>query len=51
MGTHIDAPNHFAQGAPAVDEIPLSKLSGPGYFYFGHHIIQTSLIISILGFH
>jgi kynurenine formamidase len=27
-GTHIDAPIHFAQGHPAVDAIPLSRLIG-----------------------
>lgn len=27
-GTHIDAPIHFAQGHPAVDAIPLSRLLG-----------------------
>ncbi len=29
-GTHIDAPIHFAEGKPAVDEIPLERLIGPG---------------------
>ncbi len=29
-GTHIDAPIHFAEGKPAVDEIPLERLVGPG---------------------
>lgn len=28
-GTHIDAPLHFAEGHPAVDEIPLERLLGP----------------------
>jgi kynurenine formamidase len=28
-GTHIDAPEHFAQGHWTVDEIPLSHLIGP----------------------
>ena len=28
-GTHIDAPNHFAEGRLAVDEIPLQKLIAP----------------------
>jgi kynurenine formamidase len=28
-GTHLDAPVHFAQGRPAVDAIPLARLSGP----------------------
>ena len=27
-GTHIDAPIHFAQGAPSVDQIPLTRLMG-----------------------
>lgn len=29
LGTHIDAPNHFAAGKPSVDQIPLEKLIGP----------------------
>jgi kynurenine formamidase len=29
-GTHLDAPIHFAEGAPATDEIPLERLVGPG---------------------
>lgn len=29
-GTHIDAPIHFAEGKLSVDEIPLSRLVGPG---------------------
>ncbi len=27
-GTHLDAPIHFAEGRPTVDEIPLAKLVG-----------------------
>jgi kynurenine formamidase len=27
-GTHIDAPRHFAEGHPTVDQIPLSRLVG-----------------------
>lgn len=30
MGTHIDAPNHFESGQPAVDGIPADRLFGPG---------------------
>jgi len=29
-GTHLDAPIHFAQGAPPVDRVPLERLIGPG---------------------
>lgn len=29
-GTHIDAPQHFAQGGQTVDEIPVSRLVGAG---------------------
>ncbi len=29
-GTHIDAPIHFAEGKPTVDQIPLERLVGPG---------------------
>lgn len=28
-GTHVDAPRHFFDDAPGVDEIPLAKLMGP----------------------
>src|SRR5262250_1553991 len=28
-GTHIDAPRHFAQGHPTVDQIPVDRLMGP----------------------
>lgn len=28
-GTHLDAPRHFAQGAPGVDAVPLSRLMAP----------------------
>lgn len=27
-GTHVDAPRHFVDGAPGLDEIPLSRWSG-----------------------
>lgn len=30
MGTHIDAPNHFGRGRPALHEIPPERLMGPG---------------------
>jgi kynurenine formamidase len=28
-GTHVDAPNHFAAGAPALDELPAGSLVAP----------------------
>jgi len=28
-GTHLDAPIHFAEGKPSVDQVPLEKLIGP----------------------
>jgi kynurenine formamidase len=28
-GTHLDAPVHFAEGKPAVDQVPLEQLIGP----------------------
>jgi len=28
-GTHLDAPIHFAEGKPAVDELPVERLVGP----------------------
>lgn len=29
-GTHLDAPNHFIADAPSFDQVPLSRLYGPG---------------------
>lgn len=29
LGTHIDAPNHFVQNQPSVDQIPFKQLVGP----------------------
>jgi arylformamidase len=30
VGTHVDAPRHFVADGPAMDEIPLNRLHGPG---------------------
>ena len=30
-GTHVDAPSHFLDGAPGVDNLPLDALVGPAY--------------------
>jgi arylformamidase len=30
-GTHVDAPSHFLDGAPAVEGLPLEALVGPAY--------------------
>jgi kynurenine formamidase len=30
LGTHIDAPNHFEAGQPAVDQLTFEQLNGPG---------------------
>ena len=30
LGTHIDAPNHFEENQPSVDQIPAKKLFAPG---------------------
>ena len=29
-GTHLDAPNHFIMDGPTFDQVPLSRLYGPG---------------------
>lgn len=29
-GTHVDAPYHFEENAPRIDEVPLSTFVGPG---------------------
>jgi arylformamidase len=28
-GTHVDAPNHFVEGAPTIESVPLDVLVGP----------------------
>ena len=28
-GTHVDAPRHFSDSAPGIDEVPLERLIGP----------------------
>lgn len=30
-GTHVDAPHHFIDGAPMVEQIPIEALVGPAY--------------------
>jgi hypothetical protein len=30
MGTHVDAPKHFYDDGPGVDEIPLERMTGEG---------------------
>ena len=30
-GTHLDAPIHFAEGAPTADAIPVDQMIGPGF--------------------
>lgn len=30
-GTHIDAPNHFAEGANTTEKVPVEQLIGPGF--------------------
>jgi kynurenine formamidase len=30
-GTHIDAPNHFAEGANTTEKVPVDQLIGPGF--------------------
>jgi kynurenine formamidase len=31
IGTHLDAPLHFAEGKHSIDQIPVNQLIGPGY--------------------
>ena len=31
-GTHLDAPRHFIADGPAMDEVPLDRLYGPGVY-------------------
>ena len=30
MGTHVDAPRHFYEDGPGMDEIPLERMMGEG---------------------
>ena len=32
-GTHLDAPCHFVNGAPSMDQVPLERLFGPGVIW------------------
>jgi arylformamidase len=46
-GTHVDAPLHFIEGAPAADALPLDALIGPAYVVdatsLGRDIDQATL--------
>ncbi|MEK7219712.1 MAG: cyclase family protein [candidate division NC10 bacterium] len=45
-GTHVDAPAHFRDGAPGVDQLPLDVLMGPARVYdlaVSDHIGAASL--------
>ncbi len=33
FGTHVDAPCHFVNGAPAMDQVPLERFYGPGVIW------------------
>ncbi|MEV7801998.1 cyclase family protein [Microbispora sp. NPDC088329] len=30
VGTHVDAPCHFIDGGPAIDDLPVGRFTGPG---------------------
>jgi kynurenine formamidase len=30
VGTHVDAPCHFIDGGPAIDDLPVDRFAGPG---------------------
>ena len=41
-GTHVDAPHHFIDGAPGVDELPLDVLIGPARLIaFGDEVMAV----------
>lgn len=40
-GTHVDAPSHFLQDGPTVDQIPIKTLTGRAYVV---HLPDTDLI-------
>ena len=37
-GTHVDAPSHVLAGAPTLDEVPLSRFSGPAVLVDVRHL-------------
>ncbi len=43
-GTHIDAPSHFIEGAPALESLPLEAFVGPAYVieYSGERHISAA---------
>jgi kynurenine formamidase len=43
-GTHIDAPRHFFADGPALEEIPLARLHGPGVVWRFEGLTADSLI-------
>ena len=46
LGTHVDAPRHLIADGPSFDQIPLSRLLGPGVVWRldaqPHHVIEPS---------
>lgn len=41
VGTHMDAPSHFAKGHPGIDQIPLNNLIGPAVKIDLREIVKT----------
>jgi kynurenine formamidase len=46
-GTHLDAPIHFAEGRQASDEIPLSRLIGPGVVIDVSDRVSPDYLVSV----
>lgn len=44
IGTHIDAPLHFLQGAPSVDAMPLERFFGPALVLDVRPVVARQLI-------
>src|SRR6266704_1266799 len=43
-GTHVDAPAHFIDGAPAAETLPLQVLVGPDYLSLGDEDAHRALL-------
>lgn len=37
-GTHVDAPSHFIEGTPSIDQVPLTRFAGPGRVIDGRSV-------------
>ena len=47
LGTHLDAPNHFEDNQPSVDEIKLETLIGPAIVIDISNKVETTWIMNL----